>query len=85
MTSEVIRVENLCKTFSSGGEVNYALKNVSFSIHQGEFIAISGPSGSGKSTLLSILGLLDTPDSGHYYVNGQSITSLRESEKASVN
>lgn len=70
---EILRVENLCKTYGTGENVVKALDNVSFSINRGEFVAIVGPSGSGKSTLLHILGGVDTPTSGKVYVDGNDV------------
>lgn len=70
---EILRVENLCKTYGSGDNLVRALDNVSFSVEKGEFVAIIGPSGSGKSTLLHILGGVDTPTSGKVYVGGKDV------------
>jgi len=70
---EILRVENLCKTYGSGDNLVRALDNVSFSVLKGEFVAIVGPSGSGKSTLLHILGGVDTPTSGKVYVGGKDV------------
>ena len=70
---EILRVENLCKTYGSGENQVRALDNVSFSIEKGSFVAIVGASGSGKSTLLHILGGVDRPTSGHVYMNGQDV------------
>ena len=70
---EILRVENLCKTYGSGENQVRALDDVSFSIEKGSFVAIVGASGSGKSTLLHILGGVDRPTSGHVYMNGQDV------------
>ena len=70
---EILRVENLCKTYGSGENQVRALDNVSFGIEKGSFVAIVGASGSGKSTLLHILGGVDRPTSGHVYMNGQDV------------
>ncbi len=67
---EILRVENLCKTYGKGENAVHALNNVSFSVKKGEFIAIIGPSGSGKSTLLHILGGVDKPTSGKVFLDG---------------
>ena len=85
----LIRVDRLCKTYSleSGinGTVNsQVLYDVSLSINRGEFVAIMGHSGSGKSTLMNLLGCLDTPTSGHYWLAGRDVASLSEEELASV-
>ena len=70
---EILRVENLCKTYGSGENQVRALDNVSFGIEKGSFVAIVGASGSGKSTLLHILGGVDRPTSGHVCMNGQDV------------
>ncbi len=70
---EILRVENLSKTYGKDENIVKALDNVSFSVNKGEFIAITGPSGSGKSTLLHILGGVDTPTSGKVFVGGKDV------------
>lgn len=75
---EMLKVENLCKTYGTKETKVEALKNVSFSVSKGEFIAIVGPSGSGKSTLLHILGGVERPTSGHVYVEGEDIVFQNE-------
>lgn len=79
---EMLRVENLCKTYGKKDVKVDALKNVSFSVSKGEFIAIVGPSGSGKSTLLHILGGVERPTSGHVYVEGEDIVFQNENNLA---
>ena len=69
---EIIRLENIKRNFIVGDEVVHALRGVSFTIYEGEFVTIMGTSGSGKSTLLNTLGCLDTPTSGEYYLDGVS-------------
>ncbi|PJE64341.1 MAG: macrolide ABC transporter ATP-binding protein [Candidatus Ryanbacteria bacterium CG10_big_fil_rev_8_21_14_0_10_43_42] len=78
----LISVKNLKKTYSSEDIVTHVLNGMSFSIENGEFIAIMGPSGSGKSTLLHILGFLDVPTSGEYTFEGREISSYTEEERA---
>lgn len=79
---EIIRVENLTKVYGQGANMVKALDGVSFSVQQGEFIAIIGPSGSGKSTLLHILGGVDRPTSGQVYVDGQNVYQQNENQLA---
>jgi putative ABC transport system ATP-binding protein len=80
----MIRVENITKDYASGKNVAHILKNVSFEIAKGEFVAIMGPSGSGKSTLMHILGALDTPTAGTYRLDDKDISSLPEDELARI-
>jgi len=80
----MIEVKNITKTYQSGNIETRALKNISFSIKDGEFVAIIGPSGSGKSTLMHILGCLDTPTSGEYHLNGQDVSQLSDDELADI-
>ncbi|HBN47573.1 MAG TPA: phosphonate ABC transporter ATP-binding protein [Prevotella sp.] len=77
----MIKVENITKTFSTDEVQTLALNGVSLEVEDGEFVAIMGPSGCGKSTLLSILGLLDNPDSGAYYLDGEEVGHLKERER----
>ncbi len=79
---EVLRVENVSKVYGLGKGQVTALDQVSFSVNQGEFVAIIGPSGSGKSTLLHMLGGVDYPTSGTVYMNGQDIFSQKEDQLA---
>lgn len=80
----MIEVKNVTKTYKSGALEFQALKGVSFNIADGEFIAIMGPSGSGKSTMMHILGALDTPTSGKYFLDRQDVSSLTEDELADI-
>ncbi len=79
---EILRVENLCKSYNDGDVTVHALDDVSFSVDKGEFVAVIGPSGSGKSTLLHILGGVDIPTSGKVYVNNQDVYSQNEEQLA---
>jgi putative ABC transport system ATP-binding protein len=80
----MIRCENLFKVYESGTAETLALGGVSLDIASGEYVAIMGPSGSGKSTLMHILGALDTPTSGEYWFEGQSISELSDDELADI-
>jgi putative ABC transport system ATP-binding protein len=79
---EIIRIENLRRDFVVGGETVHALRGVSFSINEGEFVTIMGTSGSGKSTLLNMLGCLDRPTSGEYVLDGVSVQKMSKNERA---
>ena len=80
----MIKVENLTKYFETEEIQTIALNKVSLEVADGEFVAIMGPSGCGKSTLLNILGLLDNPTEGHYYLDGREVGHLREKERTEV-
>ncbi len=85
MTQNVIRVEDLCKTyFMEGGAKQDVLKHVQFEIQKNEFVAIMGHSGSGKSTLMNILGCLDRPTSGNYFLEGKNIAQATDKELAII-
>ena len=79
---EVLKAEHLSKVYGTGENEVHALRDVSFYIQQGEFVAIIGPSGSGKSTLLHILGGVDRPTSGHVYLDGKDIYSQNAEQLA---
>ncbi len=79
---EILRVEHLSKIYGTGDNAVKALDNVSFSVHKGDFVAITGPSGSGKSTLLHILGGVDEPTAGKVYVDGKDVYSQNSEQLA---
>ncbi len=79
---EILKVENLCKTYGKGENEVKAVNNISFSVEKGEFVAIVGASGSGKSTLLHLLGGVDRPTSGKVYIDGQDIYQLNDDNLA---
>ena len=76
----LLEVNNICKTYGSGETAVHALKQVSFSVPKGEYVAIVGESGSGKSTLLNMIGALDTPDSGKVTIGGKEIFAMNDSK-----
>ena len=80
----IIEVKDITKHYSLGTQIVEALRGVSFNIEQGEFIAIMGPSGSGKSTLMNIIGCLDSPTKGKYYLNQQEVSTLEGDELAGI-
>src|SRR3989338_525021 len=80
----MIEIQNVTKNYQTGDTNFQALRGVSFAIADGEFVAIMGPSGSGKSTLMHILGCLDTPTSGRYFLDGQDVSKLSDDELADI-
>lgn len=78
---EILRVQNLCKTYGQGETKVEALKNATFSLEMGEFAAVVGESGSGKSTLLNCIGALDSPSSGKILMDGQDLFSMKEEKR----
>ena len=84
-SSDVIVVEDLWRTYDMGGEQQvHALRGVSLRIRHNEYVAIMGPSGSGKSTLMNLIGCLDTPTSGRYWLNGQLVSELDDDQLARI-
>jgi putative ABC transport system ATP-binding protein len=81
---QVIQVKNLTKVYQMGEIEVHALRGISFSVRKGEVLAIMGPSGSGKSTLMNMIGCLDVPTSGDYYLEGELVSSLDEDRLALV-
>src|SRR3989344_5094275 len=82
--SELIKIEHVTKTYADEGVATTALRDISFSIHSGDFLAIMGPSGSGKSTLLHILGLLDKHSEGTYFFQGKNVSLYSDDELAKI-
>src|SRR6195952_1073237 len=80
----LLRLENVSKVFVTDEVETHALQSIHFDVKKGEYLSISGPSGCGKSTLLAILGLLDTPTDGTYYLNGKPVEGLKMSERARI-
>jgi putative ABC transport system ATP-binding protein len=80
----LIRLEQVSKVFITDEVETHALAGIHFEVKKGEYLSIAGPSGCGKSTLLAILGLLDTPSDGTYYLNGKPVTGLKLSERARI-
>ncbi len=82
--NNLITISNICKLYNQGENQIPALSDVSISVEEGEFIAIVGQSGSGKSTLMNILGCLDTPTSGDYYLNGENVAGMNEKQLTEI-
>ncbi|MDR0969153.1 MAG: ABC transporter ATP-binding protein [Lentimicrobiaceae bacterium] len=80
----MIRLTNISRHYKVGTELVKALDGIDLTIHQNEYVALMGPSGSGKSTLMNILGCLDTPTSGEYFLNGQNVSHMDDSRLAEV-
>ena len=84
MAEELLMMRDIVKSYESGGEEQIVLDNVNFSVQEGEFVSILGPSGSGKSTMMNIIGCLDVPTSGEYFLNGREIENLDEVTLAKI-
>ena len=82
--SALVAVKDICKVYNPGENEVRALDHVSLSIEKGEFVAIIGQSGSGKSTLMNMLGCLDVPTSGKYYLNGRDVSTLTDDEQSDI-
>lgn len=82
--SALVEVKDICKIYNPGENEVRALDHVSLSIEKGEFVAIIGQSGSGKSTLMNMLGCLDVPTSGKYYLNGRDVSTLTDDEQSDI-
>jgi len=81
---KIIETQNIARIYKMGNNIVNALQDVSMSINRGEYVAFMGPSGSGKSTLMNIIGCLDTPTSGSYWLNNQLVSDMTENELAEV-
>jgi putative ABC transport system ATP-binding protein len=82
--SQVLACKEVFKTYNRGKIPVPVLKNISFSVEEGDYIAIMGPSGSGKTTLMNLIGCLDVPTSGTYILNGKEVSSLSENQMAEI-
>src|SRR4030081_147595 len=80
----VIRTYDIWKTYTMGDQVINAVSGVDIEIKRGEYVAIMGPSGSGKSTLMNLIGCLDTPSKGEYYINGRLVSEMDDDELATI-
>ncbi len=80
----LIKTEDLWKTYIMGAEEIHALRGVSFEIRRGEYVAIMGPSGSGKSTMMNLIGCLDTPSKGKYYLNSKLVSEMNDDDLAHI-
>lgn len=80
----MIQIENMCKVYEMGDNSVYALNNVTLHVAEHEFVAIIGPSGSGKSTLMNMLGCLDVPTLGKYFLDGHEVSKLRDNQLAEI-
>jgi putative ABC transport system ATP-binding protein len=80
----LIKIENLWKTYQMGAEEIHALRGVSFTIQRGAYVAIMGPSGSGKSTMMNLIGCLDTPSKGQYFLNTRLVSEMDDDELAHI-
>jgi putative ABC transport system ATP-binding protein len=83
-SESLIKLDAVSKVFVTDEVETHALESIHIDVHKGEYLSIAGPSGCGKSTLLAILGLLDTPTDGTYYLNGKPVTGLKMSERARI-
>src|SRR3989440_3371167 len=80
----LISMRNLWKTYDMGAEKVHALHGVSFEVKRGDYLAITGPSGSGKSTLMNLIGCLDTPSQGEYWLNGKNVAEMNDDDLARI-
>lgn len=80
----LISMRNIWKTYQMGNQQLHALQGVTFEVHKNEYLAIIGPSGSGKSTLMNLIGCLDSPSKGQYWINGQLVSAMSDDELATI-
>jgi putative ABC transport system ATP-binding protein len=80
----MIKLSHISKWISAGSARTFILKDINLDVEEGEFISVMGPSGSGKSTLLNVIGMLDEPDEGEYYFNGEDVLKLKEKQRAAL-
>ena len=81
---QIIKLDKITRTYRMGSAIIHALQNISIVINKNEYVALMGPSGSGKSTLMNIVGCLDTPTSGSYFLNGTDVSRMTDNELAAV-
>ena len=84
MNREIVKMNQIVKSYQMGEEEQIVLKGIDFTVNEGEFVSILGPSGSGKSTLMNIIGCLDSPTSGEYVLSGKTISKLSEKELTKI-
>src|SRR5687768_8571552 len=83
-STSLIAMRNIWKTYDMGAEKVHALHGVTFDVRRGEYLAITGPSGSGKSTLMNLIGCLDTPSQGEYWLNSKNVSEMDDDELARI-
>ena len=84
MQNKIIELKGIKRYFNLGDETIYAIKEINLDIFKNEYVALMGPSGSGKSTLMNILGCLDTPSAGQYFLEGNDVSKVSDNELAAV-
>ena len=84
MSRALISLHHIRKTYVLGAQTVHALKKIDLEIHRGEYVALMGPSGSGKSTLMNVIGCLDTPSSGEYWLNGKEVSQMSDVDLSKV-
>src|SRR5689334_19220454 len=84
VSDSLISMRNIWKTYQMGVEELHALRDVSFEVKKGEYLAIIGPSGSGKSTLMNLIGCLDSPTKGEYWINGHLVSDMTDDQLARI-